>query len=120
MLSPQVLYLTLTFAFTFVTGPGNLWLYSCFAFEGTNSKLCKLFYGTQHTELQIMSAINVIQSLPSLLEIIPENYYEYATRLNKQQNSYRNFVQCLGRSYAIQLPSDLIMRPMSYGVHLLM
>lgn len=45
---------------------GPLWTHSCFPFESYNGNLLKLFHGSQNVELQIVSAIAITQSLPSL------------------------------------------------------
>ena len=46
--------------------------HSCFPFESYNGNLLKLFHGTENVELQIVSAVAISQSLPSLkLKLIP-------------------------------------------------
>lgn len=45
---------------------GPLWSYSCFAFEGANGELLKMFHGTQFIDLQIVNAVNIYQLLPTL------------------------------------------------------
>ncbi len=47
---------------------GPLWAHSCFAFESLNGDMLKLIHGTRYIELQIASAINVMQVLPSILD----------------------------------------------------
>ena len=56
---------------------GPLWTHSCFPFESYNGNLLKHFHGTQNVELQIVSAVAITQSLPSLkLKLIPGSIEE--------------------------------------------
>jgi len=56
---------------------GPLWTHSCFPFESYNGNLLKLFHGTQNVELQIVSAVAITQSLPTLkLKLIPGSVEE--------------------------------------------
>lgn len=56
---------------------GPLWTHSCFPFESYNGNLLKLFHRTQNVELQIVSAVAITQSLPSLkLKLIPGSIEE--------------------------------------------
>ena len=45
---------------------GPLWTHSCFLFESYNGNLLKLFHRTQNVELQIVSAVAIMQSLPTI------------------------------------------------------
>ena len=53
------------------TGP--LWSNSCFPFESANGELLKLFHGTQYIDVQIMNAVNIFQSIPTISKSLEEN-----------------------------------------------
>ena len=56
---------------------GPLWTHFCFPFESYNGNLLKLFHGTQNVDLQIVSAVAILQSLPCLkLKLIPGSIEE--------------------------------------------
>lgn len=67
---------------------GPLWSVSCFAFEGANGELLKLFHGTQFIDMQIVNAVHVFQMLPSLTEVITETSvaYKFVNSLVKQNS----------------------------------
>ena len=67
---------------------GPLWSVSCFAFEGANGELLKLFHGTQFIDLQIVNAVHVFQMLPTLTEEITETSvaYKFVNNLVKQNS----------------------------------
>ena len=53
---------------------GPLWTHSCFPFEDKNKFILQLIHGSQKIECQLNSAINVIQSIPNVVEkTISEN-----------------------------------------------
>lgn len=52
---------------------GPLWSFSCFSFESANGELLKLFHGTQYIDIQIMNAVNVFQSLPTLTQMVDQS-----------------------------------------------
>jgi hypothetical protein len=52
---------------------GPIWAYSCFPFETANGDVTKLFHGTQHVDMQIVSSVNIIQKLPHLILTVPKN-----------------------------------------------
>lgn len=90
---------------------GPLWAYSCFYFESSNGDLTKLFHGTQNVELQILSSVNIIQSLPSLISTAPLQYRSviqrlYPGRLNKHIVNYH--IQFLGKGYNKHLPDEVM------------
>ena len=90
---------------------GPLWAYSCFSFENANGELNRLFHGTQNIELQILSSVNIIHHLPSLLESLPDRYREifqklYPGRMTKAVNSFH--IQFLGRKYTKELPHYIL------------
>lgn len=64
---------------------GPLWCNSCFAFEGANGELLKLFHGTQAIDLQIANAVHIYQLLPTLVNSIKKSSIAY------------NFVNSLSR-----------------------
>ena len=47
---------------------GPLWTHSCFPFEDKNKFILQLIHGSQKIECQLNSAINVIQSIPNVVE----------------------------------------------------
>lgn len=52
---------------------GPVWSTSCFAFENANGDILKLFHGTQYIDMQIVNAINVLQSLPGLSDVVSQS-----------------------------------------------
>lgn len=90
---------------------GPLWAYSCFHFESANGDLTKLFHGTQNVELQILSSVNIIQSLPSLISTVPSQYSSviqrlYPGRLTKHITHYH--IQFLGKGYSKHLSDEVM------------
>ena len=65
---------------------GPLWSTSCFAFEAANGELLKLFHGTQHVDLQIVNAVYVYQTLPSLITTVAKESpaYEFLQSMMKK------------------------------------
>ena len=51
---------------------GPLWTHSTFPFESLNGELLKLFHGTQSIVFQIVSAVNINRSLPTLSKTLVE------------------------------------------------
>jgi hypothetical protein len=71
---------------------GPLWAYSCFPFETANGYVTKLFHGTQHVDMQILSSVNVIQMLPELISSVP-----HLPKISKSCSkilSHKNFKAC--------------------------
>lgn len=60
---------------------GPLWTHSCFYFETANGDLTKLFQGTQNVDIQILSSVNILQHLPSLLSAAPGHYKHVIQKL---------------------------------------
>ena len=72
---------------------GPLWALSCFPFESASGDLLKLFHGTQYIDIQIMNAVHVYHTLPSLSQTITENSEAYPLlksllKITKRQNSH--------------------------------
>ena len=55
---------------------GSLRVYSCFSFEDANGTLLELFRGAQNVEMQIISRINIAQSMQSLLSSVTGSKYK--------------------------------------------
>ena len=47
---------------------GPLWTHSCFPFEGKNRFILQLIHGSQKVEFQLNSAINIVQTIPIVVE----------------------------------------------------
>lgn len=65
-----------------VRDSGPLWVTSCFSFESANGELTKQFHGTQNVECQIVTSVNIIQNLPTLMNSIPEQFSRFAKRMH--------------------------------------
>ena len=83
-----------------------LWTHSCFPFVSCNGNLLKLFHGNQNFELQIVSAVPISQSLPSLKsEMIPGSVEEefFNSLMNpshvSREQVIENNVAALGSPY---------------------
>lgn len=90
---------------------GPLWAYSCFYFETANGDITKLFHGTQNVDLQILSSVNIIQTLPTLIDKIPEHFKSAAQKLlpakiSKHISTFH--VQFLGKGYQRHLADGLM------------
>ena len=67
---------------------GPLWVYSCFPYENANGLLTKLFHGTQNFELQIISSLNIVQNLSSLLAPIDDPVHKaFAEKMHSLSNN---------------------------------
>lgn len=68
---------------------GPLWAHSCFAFENANGCLTNSFHGTQHIDLQIANAVNILQSIPQLAVLVSKgsNAELYVNRLTGRHKS---------------------------------
>lgn len=49
---------------------GPLWTHSCFHFENKNSNLSRLIHGTQNIPMQMVHAVELVQSSPAISQII--------------------------------------------------
>ncbi|XP_046332208.1 uncharacterized protein LOC124115320 [Haliotis rufescens] len=69
---------------------GPLWVHSCFPFENLNGNLMSMFHGTQHVDLQIMNAFNMMQLMPLMLSSVKKDSpaYEFLTKLCKNSQHY--------------------------------
>lgn len=47
---------------------GALWTHSCFPFEDKNRFILQMIHGSQKIEFQIASAVNIIQSIPEVVD----------------------------------------------------
>lgn len=88
---------------------GPLWSYSCFAFEGANGDLVKMFHGTMFIDVQIVNAVHVYQTIPMLAKSVEKN--SQATALIKSltkkfRDNDSNVFKLCGKSYHREL-SDL-------------
>ena len=73
---------------------GPLWSYSCFAFEGANGELLKMFHGTQFIDLQIANAVHIYQLLPTLANDISSSdvaykFFKSLTNVYTEKESFR-------------------------------
>ena len=55
-----------------------LWTHSCFHFEDKSGFLLKLVHGTQNVQFQLVTAVSIIQKLPSLEKDIEKKSTEKA------------------------------------------
>lgn len=63
-----------------------------------------MFHGTQHIDLQIVNALNVFQTLPSIVNNISEDsqVYKFVCNMRKRQPKKQlqfSLYQCLGKGY---------------------
>lgn len=49
---------------------GPLWTHSCFHFEDKNGYLLRLIHGTQNIPMQMINAVKLVQSLPSVAQTV--------------------------------------------------
>ena len=56
---------------------GPLWTHSCFPFENINGCLLKRMHGTQNVPFQIITAVSMIQSLPSIVHTLSNGTPEH-------------------------------------------
>ena len=68
---------------------GPLWTHSCFHFEDKNGFLLKLVHGTQNVQFQLVTAVSIIQKLPSLENDI-EKSTEKAYKLYQAMQRYNS------------------------------
>ena len=92
---------------------GPLWCHSCFPFENANGDLLKMFHGTQFVDIQIVNALNIVQLIPSLTSMIPENSRacKYVHQLMKKYCDVKEinlkFYSFLGKGKEIALQGEL-------------
>ncbi|KAK3107860.1 hypothetical protein FSP39_023692 [Pinctada imbricata] len=77
---------------------GPLWVYSCFPYENANGLLTQLFHGTQNVELQIISSLNIVQNMSTLLGPITDPIHkEFAEKMHRACTSdWRNSQKSVG------------------------
>lgn len=88
---------------------GPLWCNSCFAFEGANGELLKLFHGTQCIDLQIANAVHIYQLLPTLVNSIRKSSIAYKfvkslSRFSSDEADTDVRVCFLGRKFEQKIP----------------
>ncbi|XP_070551310.1 uncharacterized protein [Ptychodera flava] len=85
---------------------GPLWTHSCFHFEDKNGFLLKLIHGTQKVELQIITAVALVQRLPQMvqkleMDVESSAFYKKMTRPFQRRS---NEVSIVGDIYRIGSP----------------
>lgn len=91
---------------------GPLWVHSCFAFEDANGRLTKYFHGTQYIDIQIASALNILQTMPQLAVLVPKDseaahYLDKLCGKSKQLQSSEKAYP-LGAKYEKILTNDIL------------
>lgn len=66
---------------------GPLWAFSCFPFENANGEILKLFHGTQFIDVQIVNAVNIIKTLPAVLDSVQDKktVYDFSQKMLKKR-----------------------------------
>ena len=83
---------------------GPLWSHSTFFFEDLNRDFRTLFHGTQNVQMQIMHAVCVQQSIPSLIKCLPCGSVEesiYLTMSNPHTKSHRSHILISNSIYMV-------------------
>jgi len=80
---------------------GPLWTLSCFPFESASGDLLKLFHGTQYIDIQIINAVHVFHTLPSLAQTISKTSLAYPLLKSMLKSGTRQTspFQLYGRGY---------------------
>lgn len=77
-------------------------MYSRLPYENTNGLLTELFHGTQNIELQIISSLNIVQKVPSLLHPIEVSVHKaFAAKLQRTSKVSQNYTGTLSGSMPV-------------------
>ena len=93
---------------------GPLWSVSCFPFENANGELLKMFHGTQHVDMQIVSAVNVIQNLPLLTDMVTTKstevraFIQHLLKTDKLSALIPKSCNFVGKGYSKQIPETVL------------
>ncbi|XP_066923710.1 uncharacterized protein [Clytia hemisphaerica] len=100
---------------------GPLWTHSCFPFEDKNKFILNVIHGSQKVEFQLTSAVNLVHSLPEIVEntiMKDELLYNFYLTLNKRKPVLADSAKIAENIYALgkverkQIP-DLLTEPLT-------
>ena len=95
---------------------GPLWVYSCFPFEDANGTLLELFHGTQNVEMQIISSINIVQSMPNLLSSVTgSKYKDFVERLQPNTRQWKGVSESILTSVPLGKGCDITLSQAVYA-----
>ena len=83
---------------------GPLWTHSCFPFEDKNRFILQLINGSQKVEFQLNSAINIVQTIP----IVVEETLSKDPLLHSFYQSMNEWTKCLPVTQPITLNTYLL------------
>ena len=97
---------------------GRLWIHSCFPFEEKNCFILQSIHGSQKLEFQLNSAINIVQSIATVVEQTRSKdplLVSFLESMNRQNcvpvaKPFTPNLHILGKTIQVDMRADMFVR----------
>ena len=97
---------------------GRLWIHSCFPFEEKNCFILQIIHGSQKLEFQLNSAINIVQSIATVVEQTRSKdplLVSFLESMNRQNcvpvaKPFTPNLHILGKTIQVDMRADMFVR----------